>query len=168
MEDGYLPNRFRAKPKINGQPKVSVVIPTRDNVSFLKRCIESLERLTTYRNYELLIIDNNSRDRKTVEYLTSIPHRVVPFREPFNYSRINNFAVSQAEGEYVLFLNDDTEAISGEWLEAMLEHAQRPEVGAVGARLIYPDGRIQHAGVVLGAGSPLESGVATHAYQFYS
>ena len=168
VEDGYLPNRFRAKLKIKGEPKVSVIIPTRDNVPFLKRCIESLERLTAYRNYELLIVDNNSRDRKTVEYLTSIPHRVVPFREPFNYSRINNFAVSQAEGEYVLFLNDDTEAISGEWLEAMLEHAQRPEVGAVGARLIYPDGRIQHAGVVLGAGSPLESGVATHAYQFYS
>ena len=168
VEDGYLPNRFRAKPKVNGEPKVSVVIPTRDNVSFLKRCIESVERLTTYRNYELLIIDNNSRDRETVEYLASVPHRVIPFREPFNYSRINNFAVSQADGEYILFLNDDTEAISGEWLEAMLEHAQRPEVGAVGARLIYPDGRVQHAGVVLGAGSPWESGVATHAYQFYS
>src|SRR5918994_1257268 len=168
VEDGYLPNRFRAKPKINGEPKVSVVIPTRDNVSFLKRCIESVERLTTYRNYELLTIDNNSRDRATVEYLASVPHRVIPFREAFNYSRINNFAVSQAEGEYILLLNDDTEVISGGWLEAMLEHAQRSEVGAVGAKLIYPDGRIQHAGVVLGAGSPWEPGVATHSYQFYS
>jgi GT2 family glycosyltransferase len=168
VEDGYLPNRFRAKLKIKGEPKVSIIIPTRDNVPFLKRCIESVERLTTYRNYELLIVDNNSRDQETVEYLTSIHHRVIPFREPFNYSKINNFAVSKAEGEYILFLNDDTEPISGEWLEAMLEHAQRPEVGAVGARLIYPDGRIQHAGVVLGAGSPWESGVATHAYQFYS
>ena len=168
VEDGHLPGRFRARLKIQGEPKVSIIIPTRDNVSFLKRCIESVERLTTYRNYELLIIDNNSRDRATVEYLASLPHRVIPFREAFNYSRINNFAVSQAEGEYILLLNDDTEVISGGWLEAMLEHAQRSEVGAVGAKLVYPDGRIQHAGVVLGAGSPWEPGVATHSYQFYS
>ncbi len=168
VEEGYLPGQFRARLEIKGEPKVSAIIPTRDNVSFLKRCIDSVEQLTTYRNYELLIVDNNSRDRETLEYLASTPHRVIPFREEFNYSRINNFAVSHAEGEYILLLNDDTEVISGGWLHAMLEHAQRPEVGAVGAKLIYPDGRIQHAGVVLGAGSPWEPGVATHSYQFYS
>ena len=168
VEDGYLPDRFRVRMKIKGEPKVSIIIPTRDNVSFLKRCIESVERLTTYRNYELLIVDNDSSDEETLEYLASIPHRVVPFREPFNYSRINNFAVSQAEGEYVLLLNDDTEVISGGWLHAMLEHAQRPEVGVVGARLLYPDGRIQHAGVILGVGSPWEAGVAMHSHHFYS
>jgi GT2 family glycosyltransferase len=167
VEDGYLPDRFRARLKIKGEPRVSIIIPTRDNVSFLKRCIESVERLTTYRNYELLIIDNDSSDQETLEYLASIPHCVIPFREPFNYSRINNFAVSQAEGEYILLLNDDTEVISSGWLEAMLEHAQRPEVGAVGAKLIYPDGRIQHAGVIVGAGSPWEAGVAVHSYHFY-
>src|SRR5215213_3215899 len=167
VQDGYLPNRFRAKLKITGEPKVSVIIPTRDNVPFLKRCIESVERLTTYRNYELLIVDNNSRDRETVEYLASIPHRVIPFRGEFNYSRINNFAVSQAEGEYILLLNDNIEVISGEWLEAMLEHAQRPEVGAVGAKLLYPDNRIQHAGVIVGVGHPWEPSVATHSYQYY-
>lgn len=167
VEDGLLPNRFRAKLKIKSEPKVSIIIPTRDKVSFLKRCIDSIERLTTYRNYELLIIDNNSRDRATVKYLASLPHRVIPFREAFNYSRINNFAVSQAEGEYILLLNDDTEVISGEWLEAMLEHAQRPEVGAVGAKLLYPDGRIQHAGVVVGVGNPWGPGIATHSHQYY-
>jgi GT2 family glycosyltransferase len=168
VENGRLPNRFRVRLKIKGEPKVSIIIPTRDNVSFLRRCLESVERLTTYRNYELLIVDNDSRDQATVEYLASTPHRVIPFREAFNYSRINNFAVSQAEGEYVLLLNDDTEVISGGWLEAMLEHAQRPEVGAVGARLLYPDGRIQHAGVIVGVGSPWEPGVAMHSHQFYS
>ncbi len=168
VEEGLLPDRFRVRSKIEGEPKVSVIIPTRDNVAFLKRCVESVERLTAYRNYELLIIDNNSRDPETIEYLASIPHRVIPFRERFNYSRINNFAVSRAEGEYVLLLNDDTEVISGGWLEAMLEHAQRPEVGAVGARLLYPDGRIQHAGVIVGIGSPWEPGVAMHSHQFFS
>ncbi|MDQ3910771.1 MAG: glycosyltransferase family 2 protein [Actinomycetota bacterium] len=168
VEEGLLPDRFRARFGIKGQPKVSIIIPTRDNVSFLKRCVDSVERLTTYRNYELLIVDNDSRKPATLDYLASTPHRVVPFREPFNYSRINNFAVAQAEGDYVLLLNDDTEVISGGWVEAMLEHAQRPEVGAVGARLLYPDGRIQHAGVIVGVGSPWEPGVSMHSHHFYS
>ena len=104
----------------------------------LKNCLESVERLTTYRNYEILIMDNDSVDPATVEYLASTPHRVIPFREPFNYSSINNAGVSHAEGEYVLLLNDDTEVISGEWLEAMLEHAQRPDVGAGGQNPSIP------------------------------
>jgi GT2 family glycosyltransferase len=168
VANGQLPERFRVRPKIKEEPKVSIIVPTRDNVAFLRRCVESVERLTAYRNYELLIVDNDSSDHTTVEYLASIPHRVIPFREVFNYSRINNFAVSQAEGEYVLLLNDDTEIISSGWLEAMLEPAQRPEVGAVGAKLLYPDGRIQHAGVVLGVGNPWGPGVAMHSHQFYS
>ncbi len=168
VEEGLLPDRFRVRFEIKGEPKVSIIIPTRDNAAFLRRCVGSLERLTTYRNYEILIIDNNSQDPETLEYLGSMPYRVIPFREAFNYSRINNFAVSHAEGEYILLLNDDTEVIDGSWLEAMLEHAQRPEVGIVGARLLYPDGRIQHAGVAVGVGSPWEPGVAMHAYHFYS
>ena len=149
VEEGLLSDRFRVRLKIEGEPKVSVIIPTRDNAAFLKRCVESVERLTAYRNYELLIIDNNSRDPETIEYMASMPHRVIPFREKFNYSRINNFAVSRDEGEYILLLNDDTEVISGGWLDAMLEHAWRPEVGAVGGRLLYADGRIRHAGVIV-------------------
>ena len=167
VEDGLLPGSFRVRPEIKGEPKVSLIIPTRDNVSLLKNCVESIERLTTYSNYEIVIIDNDSVDPATVEYLASAPHRVIPFREEFNYSRINNAGVSRAEGEYVLLLNDDTEVISGEWLEAMLEHAQRQEVGAVGAKLVYPDGRIQHAGVLIGVGGAWSPGVATHSHQFY-
>ena len=167
VEDGLLPGHLRARAKVEGRPKVSLIVPTRDNVSLLKNCVESVERETTYDDYEILIVDNDSADPETVEYLASTPHRVVPFREPFNYSRINNFAVSRAEGDYVVLLNDDTEVISGGWLEAMLEHAQRPEVGAVGAKLVYPDGRIQHAGVLVGTGGVWSPGVATHAHQFY-
>ena len=167
VEDGLLPGHLRAKMKVGGRPRVSLIVPTRDNVSLLMNCVESVERHTTYSNYEILIVDNDSADPETVEYLGSTPHRVVPFREPFNYSRINNFAVSQAAGDYVVLLNDDTEVISGGWLEAMLEHAQRPEVGAVGAKLVYPDGRIQHAGVLVGVGGVWTPGVATHAHQFY-
>ncbi len=168
VEDGILPKSFRVKARIEDEPKVSLIIPTRDNVSLLKNCVESIERLTAYRNYEILIVDNDSVDKATLQYLASTPHRVIRFREEFNYSKINNFAVSHAEGEYVLLLNDDTEVISGEWLEAMLRHAQRPEVGAVGAKLLYPDGRIQHAGVLIGVGNPWGPGVATHSHQFYS
>ncbi|MDQ4129003.1 MAG: glycosyltransferase, partial [Actinomycetota bacterium] len=121
VEDGLLPDRFRVRYEVAGRPLVSIVIPTRDNVSMLKNCVESIERLTTYTNYEILIVDNDSVDPETVEYLASTPHRVERFREEFNYSRINNFAVARARGEYVLLLNDDTEVISGGWLEAMLE-----------------------------------------------
>ena len=167
VEDGLLPESFRVRPKIKGDPKVSLIIPTRDNGSLLKNCLESIERLTTYGNYEIIIMDNDSADPATLEYLDSTPHRVIPFREPFNYSKINNVGVSMAEGEYILLLNDDTEITSGEWLEAMLEHAQRPEVGAVGAKLVYPDGRIQHAGVLTGVGGTWGLGVATHSHQFY-
>jgi GT2 family glycosyltransferase len=167
VEDGLLPGHLRAKAEVKGRPKVSLIVPTRDNVSLLKNCIESVERETTYGDYEILIVDNDSADSETVRYLASTPHRVVPFREPFNYSRINNFAVSQARGDYVVLLNDDTEVIADGWLEAMLEHAQRREVGAVGAKLVYPDGRIQHAGVLVGVGGVWGPGVATHAHQFY-
>ncbi len=166
-EDGFVPTRFRVRYALEGEPLVSVVVPTRDNLALLKNCIESLERNTDYRNFEVLIVDNDSSDPETLRYLSSTRHRVLRFGEEFNFSRINNFAVPHARGEYVLFLNDDTEAASGGWLEAMLEHAQREEVGAVGARLLYPGGRIQHAGVITGAGHPWQPGVACHSHQHY-
>ncbi|MEJ7841886.1 MAG: glycosyltransferase [Rubrobacter sp.] len=167
VEDGLLPGRLRVKYRVAGQPKVSIIIPTRDNVSTLKNCVESIERHTDYENYEVLIVDNDSVDPATLEYLSSTPHKVVPFREPFNYSRINNFAVSQAEGEYVLLLNDDTEVTEGGWLEEMLGQAQRPGVGAVGAKLLYPNDTVQHAGVLVGVGDPWGPGIAVHAHQFF-
>lgn len=167
VEDEFYHSVFRARLEIIGSPLVSVIIPTKDNLALLKSCVESIERHTDYESYEILIVDNDSQDPATLEYLRSLPYRVLSFVEGFNYSRINNFAVSRARGEYVLFLNDDTEIISGGWMGAMLEHAQRPRIGAVGAMLRYPDGRIQHAGVILGAGSPWEPGIATHSHQLY-
>ena len=167
VEDGLVSGRLRVKFGVAGWPKVSIIIPTRDNVSTLRNCVESVERLTDYGNYEVLIVDNDSADPATLEYLSSTPHRVVPFREPFNYSRINNFAVSQAEGEYVLLLNDDTEVTDGGWLEEMLGQAQSPGVGAVGAKLLYPNGTVQHAGVLVGVGDPWGPGIAVHAHQFF-
>ena len=167
VEEGLLPDRLRVRFAVAGTPKVSLIIPTRDNLSMLKNCVESVERLTAYENYEILIVDNDSADAATLDYLASTPHRVVPFREPFNYSRINNFAVSETSGEYVLLLNDDTEVTDGGWLEEMLGHAQRPGVGAVGAKLLYPNDTIQHAGVLVGVGDPWGPGIAGHAHQYF-
>jgi GT2 family glycosyltransferase len=167
VEEGPLPGVFSFRPSVEGKPKVSVLIPTRDNPALLRNCIESVESLSTYGNYEILVVDNGSEEAETLAYLSSLPHRVLRFDEPFNYSKINNFAAAHAEGEYLLLLNDDTEVISAGWIEAMLGHAQDEEVGAVGAKLLYPDGLVQHAGVVLGTGNFWAPGVAAHALQHY-
>ncbi len=149
--DGYgAPYRYRVKREIVGRPLVSIIIPTRDNWRLLERCVRSLEERTAYRAFEVLIVDNDSHDPETLEYLKRVGHRVVPYSGPFDFARMNNQAAAVASGEHLLLLNDDTEAINAEWLEAMLEHSQRPEVGAVGARLLFPDRTIQHAGVVIG------------------
>jgi GT2 family glycosyltransferase len=159
--------RFRVRYAIRGTPLVSIIIPSRDRVDLLKRCVESIESHTSYGHYEVVIVDNDSVDPSTVAYLESSEHKIVKFDESFNFSRMNNFAARHAKGEHLLFLNNDTEVISEHWLEAMLEHSQRPEVGIVGALLLYPNGsrshklsRIQHAGVTIGVG-----GVAGHAFK---
>ncbi len=149
--DGYgAPYRYRVKRAIIGRPLVSIIIPTRNNWRILKQCVHSLESLTQYREFEILIVDNRSDDPDTVAYLKSVPHRVVRFDEPFNFSRMNNVAARAATGSHLLFLNDDTEVIEPGWLDAMLEHSQRAEVGAVGARLLFRNDTLQHAGVVVG------------------
>lgn len=154
---------YRAQRSIAKTGKVSIIIPTRDRLDLLQRCIESIERKPAYDNYEIIVVDNGSKSPETLTYLADTPHRVIHDYGRFNYSRLNNAAAREADGKYLLFLNNDTEILSPEWLSAMIEHAQRPEVGAVGAKLLYPDGRIQHAGVVLG---PL--GMAAHAHRFAS
>jgi GT2 family glycosyltransferase len=151
---------YRVKRKIARPGKVSIIIPTRDGFERLKRCIACIESKTDYRNHEIVIVDNGSRNAATLDYLKRSPHRVIRIDEPFNFSSLNNRAVREAHGDYLLFLNDDTEVITREWLTALIEHAQRPEVGAVGAKLLYPDGRIQHAGIVLGV-----AGSAGHAHR---
>ncbi len=146
-------------------PSVSIIIPTKDKVKLLKVCIESLIKTTNYENYEIIIIDNQSTKTETHSYLNKISNtsdiRVIQYNKAFNYSAINNYAVSQTQSEIVCFLNNDIEIINSEWLTELVSHAIRPEVGCVGAKLYYPDGRIQHGGVIIGIG-----GVAAHAFYF--
>jgi GT2 family glycosyltransferase len=152
---------YRVRRNIQNGAKVSIIIPTRDRVDLLRRCLESIEALTSGSDFEILVVDNGSSDLEALQYLGSIRHRVIRDDGAFNYSRLNNSAAKQACGDYLLLLNNDVEILDGEWLSAMLEHAQRPEVGAVGAKLLYPDGRIQHAGTILGIGS-----IAGHSHRF--
>ena len=160
VEDGFFPNSYRVRYEIKGQPLVSILIPTRDKIDLLTRCLESVRRISSYPNYEIIIIDHQSKNRETHSYLRSLEDcRVIRFEGEFNYSRMNNFAAEHAKGEHLLFLNNDTEATSPNWIEAMLEHSQRPEVGAVGAKLVHPDGHVLHAGDVVGLG-----GIAGHAF----
>lgn len=166
MDTNYF-NFFRVKRKIIGNPKVTIIIPTKDRCDMLRDCIESIEKMTSYANYEVLILDHLSREMETKDYLdhleSSLPnYRVLKYAGAFNYSRMNNYAARYAFGEHLLFLNNDVKVKSPEWLEAMLEHSQREEVGCVGAKLLYPDNKIQHVGVVVGWG-----GRAEHLYKWY-
>src|SRR5215471_9021108 len=145
--------RLRITWPIAGQPLVSIVIATRDRLSLLKQCIESIERLSTYRAYEIVIADNDSIEEETLEYLSRTPHRVVKTPGVFNFSRINNIATREARGEFVAFLNNDTEVVSPGWMEELLQQAMRPGVGAVGGKLLFASGRVQHGGVILHDGS---------------
>lgn len=150
VEPGRVLGWYYVRYQLRGTPLVSIIIPTRDRLDLLKRCIESIEKKSTYRNFEILIVDNQSKDVATLTYLEQSPYRVLAYPEEFNYSKILNFAVRHAQGEHLLFLNNDTEVISPGWIEALLEQSQRSEVGAVGARLLFPDGRVQHEGIVIG------------------
>jgi GT2 family glycosyltransferase len=167
--DGLWLGSYRVKYKIKGNPKVSIIIPTKDKVDVLKRCIESILNKTTYQNYEIIIVDNNSQEERTFEYYKTIRDnpkiRILEYNKPFNFAKINNYAVSKVDSEFILFLNNDTEIITPEWLSAMLEHAQRREVGAVGAKLLYPNNTIQHAGVILGLGAGPQR-VAGHSHKY--
>lgn len=155
---GASPAHVRLCRRIAGSPLVSIVIPTRDKVEVLRRCLASVEERTAYRRFEVIIVDNGSSDAAAVRYLRDCGHRVVVDPRPFNFSRVNNLGAQAARGEHLLFLNNDTEVIDPGWLEALLEYSQLPEVGAVGAKLYFPDGRLQHVGVTLqggNAGHPL-------------
>ena len=140
--------------------KVSIIIPARDAIPLLSRCIESIVKKTSYPDYEIIIVNNDSQSDEARDYFSRTPHRLLHFQGPFNFSAINNFAVERTQSPWLLFLNNDVEVIDNEWLGVLVEHVQRPEVGAVGARLLYPNNTIQHAGVVLGVG-----GIAQHAFR---
>lgn len=151
VEAGLIEGRYRVRYDIKGEPKLTIIIPTRDKATMLRRCIDSIKKRSTYRNYEIMVVDNESRERATREYLRSFDGRVVEYPHPFNYAKMMNFAVREAgETPFVLLLNNDTEVISEGWIEALLEHGQRPEVAAAGARLLYPNGTPQHEGIIMG------------------
>ncbi len=157
---------YRTSLAVEGRPLVSVLIPSRDHPELLRRCVRSILAQTDYHNYEILIIENGSHLTETHELYRTLTEvdarvRVIRWSEPdFNYSRINNFAAREAKGDYLLFLNNDTEVLMSGWMEEMLGYCSRTDVGAVGAYLTYPDGRIQHCGVILG----ICGGVATHMF----
>lgn len=150
IEDTPWPGLYRTRYALPGQPRVAVVIPTKDGLNLLRRCMDSILEKTTYRNYELVIIDNESSDGDTLGYLASLPARVIRYPHRFNYARMLNLAATTTDCDALLFLNNDTEIITPEWIEALLEHGMRPEVGAVGCRLYFGDGRPQHEGMLIG------------------
>ena len=151
---------------IKGEPLVTIVIPTIDHVDTLKTCISSITNRSTYRNFEIIIIDTGSKEKATQEYYDSLASnkniRLLQWSKPFNYSAVNNYAAKQAKGEYIIFLNNDVEVQTAEWIESMLEFCQNEDVGAVGAKLYYPDYTIQHGGVIIGVG-----GVAGHSHKSF-
>lgn len=141
---------------VSGCPLVSIIIPTKDNVEVLKRCVESIQQKTSYANFEIILVENNSENEATFSFYDELKARysnieiVVYEPKGFNFSAINNFGVDRAaRGDYLIFLNNDTEVISSDWIETMLSVCQRDDVGAVGAKLLFPDDTVQHAGVVM-------------------
>lgn len=154
---------FRIRYQIQGNPKISIVIPNKDHTFDLRRCVSSILEKSTYGNYEIIIVENNSETEEIWELYRKLQEensgiKVIRYEGGFNYSAINNLGVSQADGDYVLLLNNDTEVIASNWMEELLMYAQRQDVGAVGAKLYYEDKTIQHAGVVLGLGAHRTAG----------
>lgn len=157
---------FKIRYEIIGTPKISIIIPNKDHIEDLRRCIESILEKSTYDNYEIVVVENNSTSEETFAYYKQISENskitVVTYKpkegENFNYSKVNNFGVSCSDGEYILLLNNDTEVITVNWIEEMLMYAQRSDVACVGAKLYYPNKTIQHAGVVIGLGAHRTAG----------
>ena len=159
------PHFFRVRREIKDRPLVSIIIPFRDEPGFLQQSIGAVLEKTRYSNFEILGIDNGSVDELTIEIMDrfeTASDRVsfASYDRPFNFSELVNFGVSQARGSHVVLMNNDIEVINGDWLSCMLEHSQRPEIGAVGGKLYYPDDTIQHAGIVVGIG-----GYAGHSHK---
>ncbi len=153
---------FKIRYQIIGSPKISIVIANKDHKEDLKRCITSILEKSTYENFEVIVVENNSTQQEIFDYYEELKEnekiKVLTFEGAFNYSAVNNLGAANAEGEYILLLNNDTQVITVNWMEEMLMYAQREDVGAVGAKLYYGDKTIQHAGVVLGLGAHRTAG----------
>jgi len=159
---------YTVKYKITEPKLVSIIIPTRNLGAVLDTCLESIFDKTLYRNFEIIVVDNGTDEPETMDIFADWERRepkrfkVHRYDIPFNYSKLNNYGISKAKGDYLLFLNNDTEVITSGWMKSMVEQVQRPSIGAVGALLLYPDDTVQHAGVVLGLG-----GVAGHSHKHF-
>ncbi len=166
VEKGKVENTYKVNWPIEGNPLVSLIIPTYNGYEITKLAIESILEKTSYRNFEILLVDNNSDDEQSLKYFDSLKNhtqiKVLKYPKPFNYSAINNFAVEEAKGEILGLINNDIEVINPGWLSEMLSHAVRKDIGCVGAMLYYPNDTIQHAGVILGIG-----GVAGHSHKYF-
>ena len=153
---------FKIRYQILGSPKISIVIANKDHAEDLKRCITSILEKSTYENFEIIVVENNSTEKAIFDYYEELKEdkriTVVTYTGGFNYSAVNNLGVSHASGEYILLLNNDTQVITVNWLEELLMYAQREDVGAVGAKLYYPNKTIQHAGVILALGAHRTAG----------
>jgi len=154
VEDGPDFTTYQIKYCITDSPLVSIIIFNRDHSEYLYKCVDSIRNKSTYENYEIVVVENESREQKTFTLYSELKKdpiiKIIEYNGPYNFARVNNFAVDHAQGDVILFLNNDTEVISSNWLERMLEHTLRREVGGVGSKLYYPDNTIQHAGVILG------------------
>ena len=168
IEDGLYPSTYRVRWDIVGEPKVSILIPNKDHTEDLEKCLQSIWKKTTWDRFEVIVIENNSTDPATFAYYEKARQRydglkVVTYQgKGFNFSAINNFGATFAEGEHLLLLNNDIEILSSDFLRELLSYSQRPDVGAVGAKLYYPDDTIQHAGVLMGI-----NGSAGHSHKSY-
>lgn len=166
MYDDRLHERHIIYP-INKEKKVSIIIPNKEHRDDLKRCIDSIETKTSYKDYEIIIVENGSTSEDIKEYYRKLSEKdnitICDWENGFNFSAINNFGAKKAKGDYLVLLNNDVEIISPYWIEEMLMYAQMPDIGAVGCMLYYPDDTVQHAGVILGIG-----GVAGHSHKHFS
>ncbi len=166
LQPGLAPGTHYIDYATGEWPLVSIIVPTRDQRALLEPCIEGLLQRTSYPNFEVLVVDNGSREPDALQYLESLPGRdarvrVLSFPHDYNFSAMNNLAAREARGDYLLLLNNDTVVVQDNWLERMVAQGRRPDVGVVGCRLVYPDQRLQHAGIVLGMGA---NGVAEHLF----
>ncbi len=167
VEDAAAPTTYKIQYDINDEPLISIIIPNKDHIDDLEKCLDSVYKKSTYKNFEIIVVENNSTEEGTFDFYEQIKARhqnlkVITWDGGFNYSAINNFAAKQSNGEYILLLNNDIEVITSDWLEQMLMFVQREDVGAVGAKLYYPDNTVQHAGAIIGLG-----GVAAHSHRFF-
>ncbi len=155
VEDGLFPNSYRVRYNIRGKQTTSIIIPNRNSFAMLKRLLTSIEEMSTDASHELIIVENGSDEPDIFKYYEALQRanaaRIIHYAaDEFNYSYANNLGAMKSKGDYLLFLNNDMEILSADWIESMQEFAQRQNTGAVGAKLIYPDGHVQHAGVVVG------------------